>query len=132
MKNTGKILAGAAVAAAGGVLIYAAASHQNSSSAKTGSKEITVEVIHKDGSKKTFTYQTDEEYLGDLLQKEGLIEGEDGQYGIFVTEVDGEKSVFGQDGSWWQLSENGKPSESGADALPITDQAVYTWTYMGS
>ena len=40
-----------------------------------GAKTFTVEVVHSDGTAKTFTYHTDEEYLGDVLLAEGLIEG---------------------------------------------------------
>ena len=42
-----------------------------------GSKEITVVVVHKDGTEKTFTYHTDEEYLDKVLVSEGLMEGQD-------------------------------------------------------
>ena len=40
-----------------------------------GGKTISVEVIHGDGNKSDFTYQTDAEYLGDVLVGEGLVEG---------------------------------------------------------
>ena len=67
--------------------------------------------------------------LGDALQQEGLIAGEEGQYGLFVTEVDGEKADFDQNGSWWMLEENGQQAAKGADKLPVEDGATYSWIY---
>ena len=56
-----------------------------------GAKAITVTVVHADGSAKEFRYHTDEEYLGPVLLTEGLVEGEEGPYGLTINAVDGEK-----------------------------------------
>ena len=42
-----------------------------------GSKEVTVEVVHKDGTSKEFVYHTDKEYLGEVITEEKLVEGEE-------------------------------------------------------
>lgn len=55
-----------------------------------GEKEITVKVVHADAGEKEFTYQTDEEFLGAVLEAEGLAEGEEGPYGLYIISVDGE------------------------------------------
>ena len=47
-----------------------------------GEKTVTVEVTHGDGSTAEFTYQTDLEYLGELLAQEGLISGTPGDGGL--------------------------------------------------
>ena len=57
--------------------------------ASQGTKTITVEVVHKDESSKTFTYHTDAEYLGEVLQAEGLVKGDPGDYGLYITEPRG-------------------------------------------
>lgn len=49
-----------------------------------GGKAVTVTVVHKDGSEKVFTYHTDEEYLGTVLVDEGLVEGEQSNYGLYI------------------------------------------------
>jgi len=95
-----------------------------------GEKHIAVEIIHKDGSEKSFSYDTDEEYLGELLKKEGLISGTEDQYGIFVDTVDGETAIWEEDGGWWSLSCNGEDAQTGVDQMVIEDGSVYTWTYM--
>ena len=98
--------------------------------AQDGEKHIAVEIIHKDGSEKSFSYDTDEEYLGELLKKEGLISGTEDQYGIFVDTVDGETAIWEEDGGWWSLSCNGEDAQTGVDQMVIEDGSVYTWTYM--
>lgn len=95
----------------------------------SGGKHITVEVIHSDGSKAQFTYDTGEEYLGTVLVNEGLISGSESDYGLFVETVDGETADFDADGSWWKLSCNGEDSQVGVDSVVIHDADLYTWTY---
>ena len=106
-----------------------AALHLTAVQPAAGSKNISVEVIHKDGSEKSFSYSTDEEYLGKLLLDEGLISGSDSSYGLYVEAVDGETADYSVDGSWWALSINGEFAQTGADTTPINDGDVYTWTY---
>lgn len=55
---------------------------------KEGSKKIEVTVIHGDGSEKAFSYTTDAAYLGEVLLKDKLIEGEQGPYGLYILTVD--------------------------------------------
>ena len=94
-----------------------------------GSKTVTVEVTHADGSTVAFTYQTDLEYLGELLQQEGLISGSESAYGLFVDTVDGETADYAADGGWWRLTCNGEDAETGADSVVLRDGDVYGWFY---
>lgn len=94
-----------------------------------GMKHITVEVCHGDGTTKTFAYDTEEEYLGELLQKAGLISGSESEYGLFVDTVDGEKADYSVNQSWWQLTCNGESSMTGADQVVIEDGGSYAWIY---
>ena len=68
-----------------------------------GAKQITVIVVHKDGTQKTFTYHTDEEYLDKVLIAEGLMEGHDDQYGLVIDKVDGEAAIWDVDKAYWSL-----------------------------
>lgn len=94
-----------------------------------GVKTVTVEVTHSDGNEKTFTYETEEEYLGALLEDEGLISGTESAYGLFVDTVDGEKADYDRDGAWWRLTCQGNDAETGADAVLLEDGGVYGWVY---
>ncbi len=92
--------------------------------AQEGSKTITVEVVHADKTSKTFTYTTDEQYLGAVLLAEGLVKGESSQYGLYIQEVDGEKTSD-TDKTYWALYEGQTPAATGADAVIIVDGGVY-------
>ena len=94
-----------------------------------GEKSFTVEVVHKDQSTKTFTYQTDAEYVGEVLLSEGLVKGEEGPYGLYITEVDGEQAVYEVDQSYWAFYENGEYATTGADQTPVQDGTEYALVY---
>lgn len=90
---------------------------------------INVTVVHSDGTEKKFSYETNEEFLGALLQKEGLIKGEMGQYGLMISEVDGEKAVYEENGAYWAIYENGEYAMQGVDTTKITDGSEYKFEY---
>ena len=90
-----------------------------------GGKTITVEVVHKDERRVTFTYTTDGEYLGEVLLEEGLIRGEQSTYGMFITEVDGEQAVYETDGYYWALFEGESYATTGVDQTLVRDGGVY-------
>ena len=94
-----------------------------------GVKNFTVTVVHKDGTKKDFTYESEEEYLGTVLQTNGLIEGEEGPYGLMISAVDGEVADYNVDQSYWWLLVNGQDAVAGIDLTPIEDGAIYTLEY---
>jgi len=94
-----------------------------------GAKAFTVEVVHADGSSKTFEYRTDEEYLGAVLQAEGLIEGEMGPYGLTIFAVDGERAVWEENGAYWAIFVNGEYGMNGVDTTPVNDGDVFKLEY---
>jgi hypothetical protein len=95
-----------------------------------GRKSITVEVVHRDGQSRSFSYRTDHTHLGPLLLEEGLVEGEDGPFGLYIHVVDGQRAVYEEDGAYWALYEGEEYASTGADTLPIADgdhfRLVYT------
>lgn len=95
--------------------------------AAEGAKNITVEVIHKDGSQKSFTYDTDREYLGEVLTEEGLVDGEEGAYGLFITTVDGETADDANQ-EWWCITKDGGQLNTSADQTPLADGEHYELT----
>lgn len=99
-------------------------------SGSEGTKTITVEVVHSDGQTRSFSFQTDQTHLGPVLLEAGLIEGEDGPYGLYIHVVDGERAVYAEDGAYWGLYQGEEYATVGADALPIAHgdhfRLVYT------
>ena len=94
-----------------------------------GSKTITVTVVHGDGSEKVFTYQTDEEFLGPVILGEGLVEGEEGPYGLMINAVDGETASWDANQSYWALFVGEDYATTGADSTPIADCDTFKLVY---
>ena len=120
MKKQTKLIAGivaVVVLIAAFIGIYAATRPETTQGAKT----ITVEVVHKDESSKTFTYHTDAEYLGEVLISEGLVVDNQGDYGLYILTVDGEDCIWEEDGTYWALWQNGEMAMQGADTTPVAD-----------
>ena len=128
MKKNQKLLIAAAVLVV--VMAAMAALYAFTRPAATeGAKTITVEVVHKDGTEKAFTYHTDAEYLGEVLLAAGLIAGEESQFGLYIITVDGEDAVYEEDGAYWALYEGEEYAQQGVDATPATDGGRYGLVY---
>ncbi len=94
-----------------------------------GDKTITVAVVLADGARNGHTIQTDAENLRGALEEAGLVEGEEGPYGLYVTTVDGVTADWEADGSWWCLTKGGEMLETGVDDTPIADGDAFELTY---
>ena len=92
--------------------------------AASGAKSITVDVVHAD-----FTYQTDAEFLGEVLQSEGLVQGTESDYGLYITTVDGEKAVYENDGAYWAFYVGEDYASQGVETTPVEDGATYSLVY---
>lgn len=92
-----------------------------------GAKSITIDVVHKDESVKTFEVNTDREYLGEVLNDEKIVEGEEGPYGLFITSADGE-TADDSNQEWWCITKGGEQLNTSADQTPIADGEKYELT----
>ena len=81
-------------------------------------KNITLTVITDDAQE--FKIETQRKYLGDALKDEELIVGSNGQYGIFITTVNG---IIADDKNeeWWCLTTENESVMTGADKTPVSD-----------
>ena len=94
-----------------------------------GGKTVTVTVVHSDGGEKVFTYQTDAEYLGDVIVAEGLVNGEEGPYGLYFDTVDGELADWNINQSYWSILIGEEYATVGADGIVLTDGGAYSLVY---
>lgn len=96
--------------------------------AKAEEKTFTVTVVYADSTSKDFTYTSSEEFVGTVLQAEGLIEGNMGQYGLEIHTVDGIRAVYSE-GAYWAIYEGEEYAMQGIDTTPIVDGGVYKLVY---
>ena len=92
-------------------------------------KAFTVTIVYADGSSKDFQYESDQEFVGPVLQADGLIEGNMGPYGMEITKVDGVKAVYAEDNAYWAVYDGEEYALQGIDTTPIVDGGVYKLVY---
>ncbi len=83
-----------------------------------GEKTVMVTVITDDNSVK-FTLNTDKDTLGDALKEYGLIEGDNGSYGLYVKKVNGIRADYDSDKAYWAFFKDGSPLEACVDSTQI-------------
>lgn len=118
-----------AVALAALIAVLAAVWWFNRPETSIGEKNVTVEVVHKDERKRTFTCSTDEEYLDKLLVSEGIVEDNQAEFGLYILVVDGERADYNEDGAYWAVFQNDEATVTGASETPIHDGDVISLVY---
>ena len=93
-----------------------------------GEKTVMVEVIAEDKSV-TFTIRSDKDILGDALAEHGLIEGEQGAYGLYVKKVNGITADYDINQTYWGFNKNGESMMTGVDGEEFKDGEHYELIY---
>ena len=88
-------------------------------------KNITVEIIGVDGAQKDYSLKTNQEFLRGALEDEKLIAGDEGEYGLYITTVDG-YTVDSTKNEWWCVNVNGEMAATGVDEIVVADGEVYS------
>ena len=92
-----------------------------------GTKSFIFEVIDRDGSVKSFDIVTSAGTVGEALIEEGLIQGEEGPYGLYVKTVNGTTYDYDADGCYWAFYVNGEYGMSGVELTEIEEGATYAF-----
>ena len=98
-----------------------------------GSKTVDVYVTAADKSVK-LTVKTDEEKLGAALLALGVIEGDMGEFGIYIKVVNGMTADYDVDASWWGFNKvlpdgTRETMMTGVDGVTISDGEAYELIY---
>lgn len=94
---------------------------------QAGDKTIGLTVVFAPDNQKEYTIHTDAENLGDALKAEKLVEGTDGEYGLYIETVDGVTADSGNQ-EWWCITKDGEMLNTSADLTPIADGEHYELT----
>lgn len=89
-----------------------------------GETTFSLTVTDPDGQETAYEIHTDAETVGDALESLDLIAGEEGDYGLFVTTVDG-VSLPSDGDQYWAFYIDGAYATSGVDQTEITAGASY-------
>ena len=104
--------------------LWAEATHKEDKTLGEGATSFTL-VVEAGEKSVTFTVNTDEKIIGEALQKLGIVEGEEGPYGLYVKKVNGILADYNTDGTYWAFYKDGKYMMTGIDVTEIEAGASY-------
>lgn len=90
-----------------------------------GAVSFPLVITDKDGSSINVTVNTDKENVGDALLEVGIVEGTVGEYGLYITHVNGIGAIYEEDGTYWAFYINGEYAMTGVDQTPIAEGETY-------
>ena len=91
---------------------------------------VTIEITDDKGEKTSADYKAKEgATLADVLKDNNLVEGENSEYGFYITAVNGITADYNVDQSYWALYKNGEYMMTGADGETLESGAVYGLVY---
>ena len=90
-----------------------------------GAKSFELTIVDKEGAEHLYLIHTDEEMVGYALIEHKLIEGEQGQYGMYIKSVLGQVLDYETDGMYWAFYVNGEYAMTGVDQTPIQPDTGY-------
>lgn len=102
----------------------------SSTAVDTASKSevtFTFVVVDTKGKETSFEISTNKTIVGEALLDEGLIAGEDSQYGLYVKTVNGITLDYDTDGKYWAFYINGEYGMTGVDTTEIVEGATYSF-----
>ncbi len=91
-----------------------------------GSTVFPLSVVDAEGQETLFEIHTDKETVGEALQELGLIDGEVGEYGLYVKTVNGITADYDKDGKYWAFYINGEYAQAGVDSTNIAEGESYS------
>ncbi len=102
--------------------------------AQSGSKAITVTVTDDKGATKEYSLKTDAEFLSQAMDElsassDFSYEGSDGDYGLYITAVNGVTADYDADGAYWSIYVNDEYGMFGADSQPVADGDKFGFVY---
>ncbi len=91
-----------------------------------GQTVFTLEVVDAEGKTSTFEIHTDKTTVGEALLETGLVAGENGDYGLYITTVNGVTLDWDKDAKYWAFYIDGEYATTGVDATDIVAGTVYS------
>ena len=90
-------------------------------------KNFTFIVVDENGAETSFSITTKKKMVGAALLEKGLIEGDEGAYGLYVKKVNGILAEYETTGTYWAFYVNGEYALTGVDKTEVVDGATYSF-----
>ena len=92
-------------------------------------KAFQLVIVHKDGTTKELSLETEAAYLSAALLNAGVVEAEENRFGMHIQKADGEKAVFEEDGAYWAVYVGEEPAIKSTDLTPVEKGKTYKLVY---
>ena len=107
------------------VMLFALAACGAKEEAPAEAVSFTVVVTDLEGNETTFEYTSDAASVGDALVAEGLVEGHEASYGLYIDSVNGIAADWDKDQTYWAFYINGEYATTGIGETAITAGTTY-------
>ena len=87
----------------------------------------TVEVTDLEGNVTTTELTSDKPTVGEALQEKGILDGEEGVYGLYIKSVNGIELDWDRDQKYWAFYVDGEYALAGADQTELVAGSVYAF-----
>lgn len=109
--------------------LWSSATYTEDTEFGDGAKLLGIEVRAEEKSI-VFTIRSDAETVGEALMENGLVEGSEGPFGLYISHVNGIKAVYEEDGAYWGFFDrDGELMSTGVDMTSFVDGDVYELRY---
>ena len=90
-----------------------------------GAANFELTIVDKDGVTHLYRVHTNVGMVGEALIEVGLIDGEQGPYGMYIKSVLGQVLDYETDGMYWSFYVNGEYALTGVDQTPVEHDGKY-------
>lgn len=92
-----------------------------------GKTTFTFLVTDREGNETKFEIHTDKENVEEALSEHNLIQGEEGDYGLYVKTVNGITADYDTDQTYWAFYVNGEYAQSGIESTKVAEGDCYSF-----
>ena len=110
------------------VMLFAMTACGKKEAPATAPVSFKVIVTDLDGNESSFEYTTSAASVGEALVAEGLIEGHETEYGLYIDTVNGITADWDKDQTYWAFYINGEYATTGIDGTEIAADTTYGLT----
>ena len=90
-----------------------------------GATEFAFVIVDGEGNETAITVKTDKKMVGEALLDEKILEGDMGDYGLYVKKVNGIAADYDVDQTYWAFYINGEYAMTGVDSTEIQAGNTY-------
>ncbi len=85
----------------------------------------TITIMDGDGNETTQEIETTKTTVGDALMEQGMLEGEESEYGLYIKAVNGIVADYNTTGTYWAFYIDGEYAMTGVDQTEIKEGVSY-------